>query len=102
MMTHSDFKVGVEFRYRDQTWRCTDVGTRTVTAICLTEVWTTRAIANTGKKERLRLTTIEPKRFIGPPYGVPEQVIDERALATCVPLGDWEAARRLLGLEAAR
>jgi hypothetical protein len=97
-MAHSDFQPGIEFRFKNETWRCTDVGARTVTAICLTEVWVTRTAANTGKKERARITSIDPKRFVGPPYGVPEQVIDERAMALCVSLADWNAAKKLLGV----
>lgn len=98
MMTHDDFKVGLEFRYRDQTWRCTDVGSRTVIAICITEVWVTRARANTNIKERFKLEGIEPKRLDGPPYGVAEQVFDERMMSSCIPLADWQAARKVLGL----
>lgn len=97
MMKLGDFNLGTEFRYRVETWRCTDVGARVVVAICLTEVWVTRVAANTGVKERVKLTAVDPKRLEGPPYAVPEQVFDERAMASCVPLADWRAAKRLLG-----
>ena len=97
-MKLGDFKPGLEFRYRNQSWRCTDVGSRTAIAICLTEVWTTRVSSNTGKKERVRITTIDSKRLEGPPYGVPEHVFDERTFQGCVPLSEWNAARRLLGI----
>lgn len=97
-MKISDFKPGLEFRHAGKTWRCTDVGARTAAAICTSEVWVTRAAANTGKKERVRLTTIEPKRLEGPPYGVPEQVIDERMMSSCFTLEEWQAAKRMLGV----
>jgi hypothetical protein len=96
-MTFNDFKLGIEFRYRDQTWRCTDVGARVIVAICLTETWAIRVAANTGMKERVRFTSVDPKRLEGPPYGVPEEVLDERKFALCIPLVDWQAAKRLLG-----
>lgn len=98
MIQHSDFRIGLEFRYREQLWRCTDVGTRTITAICLSEVWVTRAKANTNVKERVRVTSFDSKRFTGPPYGVPEQVFGESTFAACVPESDWQEARRILGL----
>lgn len=98
-MKHSDFKIGLDFRFQDQTWRCTDIGTRTISAICLTEVWITRVHANTGAKEKVRLTKFDKKLLEGPPYGVPEQVFNEGMLVVdCLPLADWQAARRLLGL----
>jgi hypothetical protein len=97
-MKQNDFKIGLEFRFRDQTWRCTDVGTRTISAICLTETWTTRVHANTGVKEKVKLAVVDKKFFDGPPYGVSEQVLSEETFASCLPLADWQAARRLLGL----
>lgn len=32
------FKIGTEFTCGDKLWRCTDVGSRTVVAICLTDL----------------------------------------------------------------
>jgi hypothetical protein len=99
-MQHSDFKIGLEFRYRGERWRVTDIGSRTIAAICLTEVWTTRSKANTNIKERVKLTgaLIDPKRLSGPPYGVPEQVLGELAFESCVEESSWQEARRILAL----
>lgn len=33
-MKLSDFKIGMEFEMSGQRWRCTDVGSRVVVAIC--------------------------------------------------------------------
>ena len=50
-MKHSDFSVGCEFATATGSWRCTDVGTRTVIAI------------------RLDLDD-DPSWYNGPPYAV--------------------------------
>lgn len=96
----SDFKIGEVFHYQNQMWKCTDIGTRTISVICLSEVWVTRARANTHVKERVRLepSQIDPKRFEGPPYSVQEQVLDERVFKFCISDEDWQQARRILGL----
>lgn len=95
-----DFKIGEVFHYRDQVWKCTDIGTRTISVICLSEVWVTRTKANTHVKERVRLdpSQIGPKHFEGPPYRVQEQVFDESVFKFCVSDVDWQQARRILGL----
>jgi len=96
----SDFKIGEIFHYRNQTWKISDIGMRTVVAICLSEVWVTRTRANTGVKERIRLeaSQIHPSRFEGPPYSVPEVVFTEDLFSSCVSDADWQQARRILGL----
>ncbi len=49
-----------------QRYRCTDVGTRVVVAICLDD-----------------FQNDDPSWGNGPPYAVPEHVIDEHDLLTC-------------------
>ena len=34
-MNRTEFSIGLEFLCNDKRWRCTDIGTRVVTAICL-------------------------------------------------------------------
>jgi hypothetical protein len=34
-MAHGDFSIGSEFTCGGKRWRCTDVGTRVIVAICL-------------------------------------------------------------------
>jgi hypothetical protein len=53
------FKVGCEFRCGGKRWRCTDVGSRVITAVCLDD--------HPG----------DPSWFNGPPYAVVESVFDE-------------------------
>ena len=80
-LKHGDFSIGLEFRCSGRRWRCTDVGHRTITAICLD----THAD--------------DPTWFHGPPYGVPEVVFDESGLPDCEPLQaalvtlDWHGFR---------
>jgi hypothetical protein len=97
-LVHSDFKIGTDFRYRGALWRCTDVGTRVVAAICLSEVWVTKTKVNTGVKERVRLPSMSQIHFDGPPYQVGEEVIGEREMAECILQSEWDHARRILGL----
>jgi hypothetical protein len=59
-MKPSDFHIGLEFTCGPFWWRCTDVGTRTVTAI--------------------RLVEDNPVWYEGPPYMVDEVVLDEAEL----------------------
>ena len=35
-MKHSDFNLGMVFWTADRQWRCTDIGTRVIVAICQT------------------------------------------------------------------
>jgi hypothetical protein len=56
-MKHTEFRIGLEFYTTTGAWRCTDVGTRVVTA--------------------LRLGQPDPKVYEGPPYAIAELVFDE-------------------------
>jgi hypothetical protein len=56
----SDVKIGDHFICGGRGWQVTDVGTRTVVAILVTEGW-----------------------MNGPPYGLPEEVFDENDLPGC-------------------
>ena len=55
-MRHADFHIGMEFYTETGKWRCTDVGTRVITAIKLEG---------------------DPQNWVGPPYSVAETVFDE-------------------------
>lgn len=59
-MKPADFHIGLEFICGPFWWRCTDIGTRTVTAIKLVEN--------------------DPIWYAGPPYMVEEVVLDEAEL----------------------
>ena len=68
-MEKSDFSIGVEFYTHGdgpapKKWRCTDVGTRVITAIELVP----------GE---------DPRNQLGPPYSIVEHVFDEYDFPGC-------------------
>lgn len=63
-MEHGDFAIGKEFMTASGTWRCTDIGTRTIIAIKISD-------------------RDDPSWFNGPPYAVVEMVFDENDLGGC-------------------
>jgi hypothetical protein len=64
-MEHKDFGIGLEFYSNDTRWRCTDVGTRVIVAVCLDE-----------HKD-------DDSWYNGPPYAVLERVFDEYDQEAC-------------------
>ncbi len=85
-MNHSDFSIGLEFRCGDKRWRCTDVGTRVVTAICLEPRDMVRSEVDLkDKTKRIQTTYVstDPRDLNGPPYGVMESVFDEYDIEAC-------------------
>ncbi len=66
-MNHSDFGLGAEFFTPAGKWRVTDIGTRTIIAIRITQNW--EPIADCWLN--------------GPPYTVAEHVFSENDFAAC-------------------
>ena len=66
-MKAEDFTIGVEFKCSGRHWRCTDVGSRVVVAICVD------SFDHPG----------DPSWLNGPPYAVPEVLFDEYDLPGC-------------------
>ena len=66
-MEHSKFRIGGEFWCGDNKWRCTDVGSRVIAAICLSS---DEVIA-------------DPSWLNGPPYALAESVFDEYDIEGC-------------------
>jgi hypothetical protein len=66
-MRLADFRIGREFMMAEARWRCTDVGSRVVTAIRLDH-------------------PDDPSWYNGPPYAVLESVIDEDDMLGCEPV----------------
>ena len=78
-MQHADFKVGMNFLCGDRLWRCTDIGTRVITAIRIDAV-------HLSGGETLNQSQAEAAGwFNGPPYAVAEVVFDEYDLEGCSP-----------------
>ena len=65
-MNHSDFTIDGEFVTATGTWRCTDIGARTIVAIKISGY-------------------DDPSWFNGPPYAVAEVVFDEDDREGCWP-----------------
>lgn len=68
-MKHSDFTIGEDFFNAVGKWRCTDVGTRTITAVRWPD------------EEELPLTCDVEAWLSGPPYMLKEVVFDEADMA---------------------
>lgn len=76
--------MGQEFHCAGKRWRCTDVGSRVVVAICLEppDVVVTEG-GEPGATRLGRHVTDDPSWFNGPPFAVAEEVFDEHAIAAC-------------------
>lgn len=95
-MEHRDFTIGTRFKCGGRTWQCTDLGTRTVAAICVgpasfmngwfdgmpeearREYWSAAAGA---------ADVLDASWFKGPPYAVAEHVFDENDIKGCTQEG---------------
>ena len=83
-MKHEDFHIGLEFFTGSGKWRCTDIGTRVITAISLeprtnVESWHDE----NGKWQQRRYISTDPSDLNGPPYSVVEHVFDEYNMEGC-------------------
>jgi|SRR5215510_10094465 len=82
-MKHNEFKIGEDFKLGFQTWRCTDIGSRTIVAIRIDEI---TIVENHVFKRTLKQEEAETSGwFNGPPYAVLEYVFDEHQIETCTP-----------------
>lgn len=85
-MNHSDFSLGLDFWCGDKRWRCTDIGSRVVIAICLEPREMVRSEVDPSEKSKriqTRYVSDDPRDLNGPPYGVVESVFDEYAMEGC-------------------
>jgi hypothetical protein len=93
-MKHSEFVVGKSFWCGGREWRCTDIGARTIVAICLDDL--EYVLYSPGSPEiatthmLTRREAVKRGCFKGPPYAEAENVFDEYAFGGCAPtLEDW-------------
>jgi hypothetical protein len=91
-MRRSEFTIGQEFWCGGKRWRCADVGTRVITAICLEphEVIRLGPGENGGNREE-RYVTDDPSWHNGPPYAIEECVFDEYDMLGCSLIADAES-----------
>lgn len=79
-MKLSEFKIGRTFYMGDRKWLCTDVGTRTVAAICILE----STVVVNGKKRVLNEGALKAEGGLnGPPYSLDEVCLDEYDIEAC-------------------
>ena len=86
-MKHSEFRIGEPFWCGGQKWRCTDIGTRTIVAICLSRGEVVKD-GVMGPEQHRVLDEAESEAegwFRGPPYAVAECVFDEYDIRGCPP-----------------
>lgn len=84
-MRLEQFKIGLEFLMSGNKYRCTDVGTRTIAAIRIDpDTSIDQVTYRNGYKEVIR-TKIgnDTSWYDGPPYAIPEVVIDENDMNGC-------------------
>jgi hypothetical protein len=89
-MQHKDFVIGETFWCGGRQWRCTDIGTRVITAIRLDRV----DVGSPAPERRRTLGRVEAESegwFNGPPYAVSESVFDENDMGGCSLEPDDEA-----------
>lgn len=83
-MDHSEFKIGAEFWCGGRTWRCTDMGTRTIVAIRVDSVEVGSNVPELCRTLSRAQAEAEGW-FNGPPYAVGESVFDEDDMEGCTP-----------------
>lgn len=96
-MQHSEFHIGGHFVMGGRLWRCTDVGTRTVVAICLDDAEIVSYNSGTHSTSTQPLTRQQAHDmgwFNGPPYAVVEQVLDENDFPACEAIDSNDTAAR--------
>lgn len=88
-MKHADFQIGTEFFTETGRWRCTDVGTRVITAISLEPRHMVRMRGDAhGDQTEESFVSNDPLDLVGPPYMVVENVFDEDDVEGCYATKD--------------
>jgi hypothetical protein len=85
-MRQDEFSIGDEFWCAGKRWRCTDIGTRVIVAICLEPrelVRMTRDLQDKTTYRHERFISDDPRDLNGPPYGIAESVFDEYDIEAC-------------------
>jgi hypothetical protein len=82
-MDHSAFRFGEEFLCGGKRWRCTDIGHRTIIAICLEPHEIVEMDSSAQPPTKTRRVVNDPSWFNGPPYAVAEYVFDEDDIEGC-------------------
>jgi hypothetical protein len=84
-MKHNDFKIDCQFTTATGTWKCTDVGTRTIIAVSLA-LGGHKVINFNPETNEVTEHWVNDDWFNGPPYAVMEHVFDEKDIQGCKPV----------------
>lgn len=79
-MTLNQFSIGLHFLLKDELWKCTDVGSRTISAIMI-------------------IDDRDPSYHIGPPYTAIEWVLNEENIAQCQTIKAIELSESSIEVE---
>ena len=93
-MKRGNFTIGTEFWCGAKRWRCTDIGTRVIVAVCLASHEVVTLVPGeqpTAAPREVRPLADDPSWLVGPPYVVEECVFDEFDMAGCSLTIDAEA-----------
>ena len=93
-MQHHEFRIGQPFLCGGKRWRCTDIGTRAIVAICLEPHEVVSTENSEVAESEHHTVTDDPSWFTGPPYAVVEEVFDEYDLDVCSPMNGESNANR--------
>jgi hypothetical protein len=100
LMTHDQFRIGLEFWCGAKRWRCTDVGSRVIVAISLEPhevVEIERVAGHPGEARERRFMTDDPTWLNGPPFALVEHVFDECSMEGCSLDPEPDAQKRTRG-----
>jgi len=90
-MKHSDFKLGTRFTCGQRKWLVTDLGARTVIAVCLTASSANDYARGLPEDKQDEMwdrdpggaPEVDPSWLHGPPYALAEHVFDENDVKGC-------------------
>jgi len=88
-MEREEFEIDQDFWCGNKRWRCTDIGSRVIVAICLEphETVTSQFGEQHGSlRHEVRSISNDPTWFDGPPYAVVETVFDEHDMKGCASM----------------
>jgi len=83
-MKRDDFRIGEGFSCGARRWRCTDIGTRVIVAICLESHTVNQSYVENDGAVAKQSHADDPSWFAGPPYAVVETVFDENDIVMCM------------------
>jgi len=92
---HGEFAIGIAFTNGRSLWRCTDIGTRTGSAVRIDSAVVTSVMVRGGKPGPQEQSVVGPHRdpscLNGPPSALAGTVFGEYAFAALRPIAEEDA-----------